>query len=121
MTISTRTPEGLPFGCPICGRSAMIEPSMGTGDAVCPSCGHLIWWFRNQIASRTRMEPKIVAIELRFDESGLDSLDIVELIMELEGEFGIYLPEDEAERIRTIEDAIRAVNEARRRRSELQT
>jgi acyl carrier protein len=35
-----------------------------------------------------------------------DSLDVVELVMELEEEFGVTIPADEAERIKTVGDAI---------------
>ncbi|MBR1682309.1 MAG: acyl carrier protein [Bacteroidaceae bacterium] len=37
---------------------------------------------------------------------GADSLDTVELIMEFEKEFGISIPDDEAEKIATVGDAI---------------
>jgi acyl carrier protein len=37
---------------------------------------------------------------------GADSLDIVELVMELEEEFGVTIPDDEAEKIKTVGDAI---------------
>lgn len=49
--------------------------------------------------------------EIRKDASfaedlGADSLDIVELVMGLEEEFDIEIPDEEAERIRTVQDAI---------------
>ena len=37
---------------------------------------------------------------------GADSLDTVELIMELEKEFGMSIPDDQAEKISTVQDAI---------------
>jgi len=37
---------------------------------------------------------------------GADSLDLVELIMELEEDFDITIPDEEAEKIRTVGDAI---------------
>ena len=37
---------------------------------------------------------------------GADSLDTVELIMELENEFGIAIPDDDAEKIATVGDAV---------------
>ena len=37
---------------------------------------------------------------------GADSLDTVELIMEFEKEFGISIPDDQAEKIQTVGDAI---------------
>jgi acyl carrier protein len=44
VTISSRTPEGDPSRCPICGHRVRLEPSIDTRDAPCPSCGHLLWF-----------------------------------------------------------------------------
>jgi nitrogen PTS system EIIA component len=43
MDVSTRTPEGLPSRCPICGKDVIINPSLPPGDAPCPHCGSLLW------------------------------------------------------------------------------
>lgn len=40
-----------------------------------------------------------------------DSLDVVELVMALEEEFDVEIPEEEAERIRTVGDAVRYLEE----------
>jgi len=42
---------------------------------------------------------------------GADSLDTVELIMEFEKEFGISIPDDKAEKIGTVGDAIAYIEE----------
>ena len=42
---------------------------------------------------------------------GLDSLDTVELIMEFEKEFGIPIPDDKAEGIKTVADAVAFIEE----------
>ncbi len=44
MVISSRTPEGHPNHCPMCGSDLRIEPSDPPGDAPCPHCGHLLWF-----------------------------------------------------------------------------
>jgi HptB-dependent secretion and biofilm anti anti-sigma factor len=44
MVISSRTPEGRPNHCPVCGFDLKIEPSDPAGDAPCPRCGHLLWF-----------------------------------------------------------------------------
>ena len=45
--------------------------------------------------------------ETKFQEDiGADSLDIVELVMELEEEFEITIPDDQAEKIKTVGEAI---------------
>ncbi len=40
------------------------------------------------------------------DDLGADSLDIVELVMAMEEEFGIEIPDEEAEKIKTVKDVI---------------
>jgi len=40
------------------------------------------------------------------DDLNADSLDLVELVMALEQEFGISIPDEEAERIKTVKDAV---------------
>jgi acyl carrier protein len=40
------------------------------------------------------------------DDLGADSLDIVELVMALEEEFGIAIPDEDAESIKTVGDAV---------------
>ncbi|MFC2658785.1 MAG: acyl carrier protein [Segatella sp.] len=45
------------------------------------------------------------------NDLGADSLDTVELIMEFEKEFGISIPDDKAETIQTVGDAIKYIEE----------
>lgn len=45
------------------------------------------------------------------NDLGADSLDTVELIMEFEKEFGISIPDDKAETIQTVQDAINYIQE----------
>jgi acyl carrier protein len=45
------------------------------------------------------------------NDLGADSLDTVELIMEFEKEFGISIPDDQAEKIATVGDAISYIEE----------
>ena len=46
------------------------------------------------------------------NDLGADSLDTVELIMEFEKEFDIQIPDDKAEKIATVKDAISFIEEA---------
>jgi len=45
------------------------------------------------------------------DDLGADSLDTVELVMALEEEFGIEIPDEEAEKLVTVGDALRYIEE----------
>ena len=46
------------------------------------------------------------------NDLGADSLDTVELIMQLENEFGVHIPEDESNKIQTVGDAIKYIEDA---------
>jgi acyl carrier protein len=46
------------------------------------------------------------------DDLGADSLDIVELVMAFEEEFGIEIPDEEAEKISTVREAVNYIDQA---------
>ncbi len=55
---------------------------------------------------------KTVTLESSFvNDLGADSLDIVELVMELEDEFDVNIPDEEAEKMQTVGDAVKYINE----------
>lgn len=56
-------------------------------------------------------EDKIVPEASFIDDLGADSLDTVELVMKFEEEFGVEIPDDIAEKITTIKDAIDHIKE----------
>lgn len=59
------------------------------------------------IVEQLGVEEDDIAMESSFiDDLGADSLDIVELIMALEEEFSLEIPDDEAEKITTVGDAV---------------
>lgn len=49
---------------------------------------------------------EVVSSASFIDDLNADSLDIVELVMTIEKEFDIEIPDDEAEKIRTVQDAV---------------
>ena len=60
----------------------------------------------------SEIESKVKAIIVdKLGDLGADSLDTVELIMEFEKEFGISIPDDKAEKIGTVGDAIAYIEE----------
>ena len=67
------------------------------------------------IAEKLSVDAAEVTPEKSFtNDLGADSLDTVELIMEFEKEFGISIPDEEAEKIATVGDAIKFIEEAQK-------
>jgi acyl carrier protein len=65
---------------------------------------------RKIIAEKLSVEPEEVVPEASFvDDLGADSLDLVELIMAMEEAFDIEVPDDEAEKLQTVQDAVNYV------------
>jgi acyl carrier protein len=63
------------------------------------------------IAEQLGVEEDEVTPEASFtDDLGADSLDIVELVMAFEEEFGIEIPDEEAEKISTVKDAVEYID-----------
>lgn len=114
MNISSRTPEGLPSRCALCGAEVNLEVSEPAGDAPCPACGHLLWYsadllakLRSRLADTLGVAAKQISAETLWNELGADSLDTVEFIMEAEEEFDVHIPDDDAEQIQSLADLIR--------------
>lgn len=64
------------------------------------------------IVEQLGVKPEEVVPEASFvDDLGADSLDTVELVMALEEEFGIEIPDEDAEKIQSVGDAIRYIEE----------
>ncbi len=62
------------------------------------------------IAEKLSVEPEEVVPEASFvDDLGADSLDLVELIMAMEEAFDIEVPDEEAEKLQTVQDAVKYV------------
>jgi len=70
---------------------------------------------RKIVAQQLDVTEDQVTSETRFiDDLGADSLDIVELVMTIEEEFDIEIPDEDAERIATVGDAIAYVEEKKK-------
>jgi acyl carrier protein len=64
------------------------------------------------IAEQLGVKPEEVTPEASFiDDLGADSLDTVELIMALEEEFGVEIPDEDAEKMTCVGDAIKYIGE----------
>ncbi|MDI6844134.1 MAG: acyl carrier protein [Anaerosomatales bacterium] len=62
---------------------------------------------KDVIVDQLNVDEDEVTLEASFiNDLGADSLDIVELVMALEEQFGISIPDEEAENIKTVGDAV---------------
>lgn len=65
---------------------------------------------KDLVVEQLGVNPEQVTAEASFiDDLGADSLDTVELVMAFEEEFGIEIPDEDAEQITTVGDAIRYI------------
>lgn len=59
------------------------------------------------VVKQLGVKPEEVKEDSKFVEDlGADSLDVVELVMALEEKFDVEIPDDEAEKIRTVKDVV---------------
>eukprot|EP01025_Chloroclados_australasicus_P018095 TRINITY_DN1937_c0_g1_i2.p2 TRINITY_DN1937_c0_g1~~TRINITY_DN1937_c0_g1_i2.p2 ORF type:complete len:125 (-),score=14.19 TRINITY_DN1937_c0_g1_i2:204-578(-) len=69
---------------------------------------------KNQVTDRvitavknfSKVDPNKVTPSAKFSDLGLDSLDTVELVMAMEEEFTIEMPDDDADKILSVDDAV---------------
>jgi acyl carrier protein len=67
---------------------------------------------RQIIADQLGVKKEEVTDEAKFvDDLGADSLDTVELVMALEEEFGIEIPDEDAEKLATVGDALKYIED----------
>ena len=64
------------------------------------------------IAEQLGVKPEEVTDQAKFvDDLGADSLDTVELVMALEEEYGVEIPDEDAEKLTTVGEAIKYIEE----------
>src|ERR671929_484507 len=126
------SPEWWPFSPPITRRTSPARYSSSTGGWSCDiPRGRLVDFERFQpqryrsatMADNGQKVRDIIEKELGverekltddasfIEDLGADSLDIVELVMEFEKEFNIDIPDEDAEKLRTVGDAIGYLNQ----------
>src|SRR5262245_34209097 len=119
--VSTRTPEGEPVRCPICGAGVRVEPSTPAGDSPCPNCGHLLWFVPGRegvhLFPASSIGPdvrrRVTSFLERWERADrldrrvrADSLDVIEIVMEMEEELGVHLTDEEARGILNLDDFV---------------
>lgn len=65
---------------------------------------------KSVIAEVLNVDPEEITLETTFmDDLGADSLDVFQIIMGIEEEFGIEIPAEKAEKITTVEEAVELI------------
>ena len=98
--------------CPVCGQSSLLELIEPAGAELCANCGELCKWFCSRL-SRFAPADKITLYASLARGLGVDSLDIVEIVMELEKEQGVRIPDVEIEHMDTLAEILRYVRHPR--------
>lgn len=65
------------------------------------------------IASKLEVDKKNITVDSTFQDLGADSLDLLEIIMRLEEQFGIEINDEDAEKIQKMQDVVDYMNERR--------
>ena len=66
---------------------------------------------KSLLAEQLNIKPETIKAESKIvDDLGADSLDVVELLMTLEDEFGVAISDEEAVKIKTVGDILNIVN-----------
>lgn len=124
---SVPEPRVAPHCCPRCAFAATIVSPETAVALPCASCGYALraWstpegWhvFGKEAAAPTlaataqklAIAPDKFTPADGFADLGADSLDVAEIIMEVEGRLGVNLPSDEADAVRTVGDLVRVVD-----------
>jgi acyl carrier protein len=63
------------------------------------------------VAEQLKVEPSAVTPEATFEDLGADSLDVWDLLMRLEDEFDIKIPDEDAEKITTVGQVVQYLEE----------
>jgi len=67
---------------------------------------------KSVLVDQLGVNESIITMESSFvDDLGADSLDIVELLMSMETEFDLEIPDEDAEKIETVGDAVNYIRE----------
>lgn len=63
------------------------------------------------VSEQLGVDAEEITLETTFDDLNADSLDVVELIMALEEEFDIEIPDEDAEKLKTVGDAVEYIKD----------
>ena len=96
--------------CRVCGDPSPNAQSERGVEFCCATCIQMLDWFKNWLAREAGIAPERVDLSSSLVHAHRgDSFGLVELLMELEHEFGVTIPHDPGIQFETLEDAIRCI------------
>jgi acyl carrier protein len=109
----TMQSDGYHNDCPICNSASDVLANSDRSTELCTGCGYSLRESQTVLERfRTCANTSIggslqINADSRLDEVADDSLAMVELVMELEEEFGIEISDDDVDALTTVGDAVR--------------
>jgi len=98
--------------CPDCSAAAGLPPREYTNRTNFMAEKSIEEKVKDIIVEQLGVNPEQVTPQASFIEDlGADSLDIVELVMAFEEEFGVEVPDEDAEKLQTVGDVIKYIEE----------
>jgi acyl carrier protein len=94
----------------------VTTPQQSLDESVCLPCGKLLSLFRDGWGGQLGIVPKYVRLDTRLTEMGMDSLDMVSMVMELEELYVLEVTDEEAGKLLTLADLIRWIRRHERER-----
>lgn len=109
--MATDTFQGRDAGrCRVCGDPCAIALTNQGVESCCAICIQMFDWFRDWLDREAGMAPESVGLSSSLVHAHRgDSFGLVELLMELEHEFGVTIPHEPGIQFETLEDAIRCI------------
>lgn len=95
--------------CTICREAEAPCGRAGGGASTCPSCGELLRWFLDYYADVEFREEGGITPETTFYELSIESLDYVQWLLEAEKQFGVTIPDRDAEGMKSVGDYLRYI------------
>jgi acyl carrier protein len=98
--------------CPGCPAAVGLTPATNTNRTNFMAEKSIEEKVKDIIVEQLGVNPEQVTPQASFIEDlGADSLDIVELVMAFEEEFGVEVPDEDAEKLQTVGDVIKYIEE----------
>ena len=106
--VATGAVSGTSQACNICGREYLAQLS-ASPQRSCDACEHVYAWIRDRLTEETQLRVTEISPTSAFADIRLDSLSMIEMIIDLEKQFSVGIFDSAVAELVTVEDAVRCV------------